>query len=144
MLLVGGTLLAAASSGVTAPSIGGAAPNYSNAQISRPSREAAIAAMEQLTSPSDILSAQGLQFTLGTSNLPSQDPVVRYMQALANFSSSIRQIQSGVQVAQALASSGNDNEALLVVNRLGGLRNETGTLIATMYSTLGLVQSEPM
>jgi len=143
VLLVGGTLLAVVSSGVTAPPIGGATPNYSNAQISRPSREAAIAAMEQLTSPSDILSAQGLQFTLGTSNLPSQDPVVRYMQALANFSSGIRQIQSGVQTAQALASSGNDNEVLLVVNRLAGLRNETGTLIATMYSTLSLVQSEP-
>jgi len=144
VLLVGGTLLAAVSSGVPVPSVGGAAPNYSSSlQVSRPSREAAIAAMEQLTNPSDILSAQGLQITLGTSNLPSQDPVVRYMQALSNFSSSIRQIQSGVQVAQALASSGNENEALLIVNRLGGLRNETGTLIATMYSTLDLVKSEP-
>lgn len=143
LLLVGGTLLVAVTPGVVLPSIGGTANHYSNTPASSPSRGAAIAVMEQLTNPSYILGSQGVAITVGTSNLPSQDPAVRYMQALSNFSLRMQQIKSDLQVAQALAATGDENGALLIVNRLVALRGETRTLIVTLYSMLDLIQSQP-
>ena len=117
--------------------------HYTNIPTTSPSRGAAIAAMEQLTNPSDILSAQNLPITLGTSNLPSQDPVVRYMQTLSNASSTMQQTETDLRLAQGLASSGDVKGASTVVNRLVALRNETGTLINTLYNLLDLIKSEP-
>ncbi len=155
VLLVGGTMLAAtnletvnsgqigpfgASHGPTASA---PAAQYSAIQVSSPSRNAAIAAIEQLTSPNEIIASQSLPIVLGTSNLPSQDPVTKYLQALSNFASNIQQIKSGLQTAEALASSGNQNEALPIVDHLAGLENQTGTLLDTLYSLLNQIQSEP-
>jgi hypothetical protein len=145
VLLVGGTLLAAVTlvPGVAISSLGGTNGHYSANQVSRPSRDAALAAMEQLTDPSIILSPQVLQINLGTSNLPSKDPVVGYLQALSNFTLRLQQIRTDLQSAQVLASEGKDGEALLIVNQLVGLRSQTMNLLTTMYNMLDLIQSSP-
>jgi len=143
ILIIGGVLLAAVIRGTVTSPAGGALERYSNVPVSKPSRDAAIAAMEQLTNPSEIISPQGIQVTLGTSNLPSQDPVLKYLQTLANFSANLQEIRLGLGVAQTSVTSGNQNNAIMTLNHLVALRNETGTLIDALYSTLNSVQTEP-
>jgi hypothetical protein len=143
ILIIGGVLLAAVIRGTVVTPQGGTLEHYASAPVSKPSRDAAIAAMEQLTNPGEVISPQGLQVTLGTSNLPSQDPVVKYLQTLANFSANLQEIRSGLQVAQTSVTSGDQNNAIMTLNHLVAVRNETGTLIDTLYRTLNSVQTEP-
>jgi len=140
IVLVGGTLLIAAVPWAPPQTVG--LEHYSSVPISKPSREAALAAIEQLTNPSDITSLRA-QATLGTSNLPSQDPVLRYLQTLANFSTNMQQIKSGLQAAQTYKQTGDQNNAIAEVNHVVALRNETGSLISNMYSLLNAFQSQP-
>jgi hypothetical protein len=145
ILLVGGTLLIVATSELAAPPTA-AGPafgsRYSNAAVSNPSSAAALAAMEQLTSPGTILNPKSLQVSLGTSNLPSQDPITKYLRALSNVSSNLQQMQSGLQAAQTSLASGNTPSTTVQVNHLLALRNQTGTLINTLYTLLAQVQSQ--
>jgi hypothetical protein len=98
--------------------------------------------MEQLTSPGTILTPQSLHVTLGTSNLPSQDPITKYLRALSNVSSNLQQMQSGLQAAQTSLASGNTPSTTAQVNHLLALRNQTGTLINTLYTLLSQVQTQ--
>jgi hypothetical protein len=142
ILIVGGGILIVATSGNAAAPTSASGSRYSNALVSNPSSAAALAAMEQLTSPGTILNPQSLQVTLGTSNLPSQDPITKYLRALSNVSSNLQQMQSGLQDAQTSLASGNTPSTTAQVNHLLALRNQTGTLINTLYTLLGQVQSQ--
>ena len=115
---------------------------YSNALVSNPSSAAALAAMQQLTSPGTVLNPKSLQVSLGTSNLPSQDPITKYLRTLSNVSSNLQQMQSGLQTAQTSLASGNTPATTTEINHLLGLRNQTGSLINTLYTLLGQVQSQ--
>ncbi len=141
-LLVGGTILTLAISqnAPTSPSTFGS--SYSSALVSQPSSDAAVAAMEQLTNPGTLLNPKNLQVSLGTSNLPSQDPIVKYLRALSNVSSNLQQMQSGLQTAQTSLASGNTPATTAEVNHLLALRNQTGSLINTLYTLLAQVQSQ--
>jgi len=131
--------MVATSEAATVPAVGS---RYSNALVSNPSADAALAAMEQLTSPGTILNPKSLQVSLGTSNLPSQDPITKYLRALSNVSSSLQQMESGLQTAQTSLASGNTPATTTEVNHLLALRNQTGTLINTLYTLLGQVQTQ--
>jgi hypothetical protein len=145
ILLVGGAIMMIATSQTAAPptTTGPAFESrYSNAAVSNPSSAAALAAIEQLTSPDTILNPQSLQVTLGTSNLPSQDPITKYLRALSNVSSNLQQMQSGLQAAQTSLASGNTPSTTAQVNHLLALRKQTGTLINTLYTLLSQVQTQ--
>jgi len=147
ILLVGGAIMIIATSetaappSATAPTITSGS-RYSNAGVSNPSSAAALSAMEQLTSPGTILTPRSLQVSLGTSNLPSQDPITKYLRALSNVSSNLQQMQLGLQAAQTSLASGNTPSTTAQVNHLVALRNQTGTLINTLYTLLGQVQTQ--
>jgi len=140
IIVVGGVvLMVATSEAATVPAVGS---RYSNALVSNPSSDAALAAMEQLTSPGTILNPKSLQASLGTSNLPSQDPITKYLRTLSNVSSSLQQMESGLQTAQTSLASGNTPATTTEVNHLLALRNQTSSLINTLYALLGQVQTQ--
>lgn len=142
ILLVGATLLIVATSEMAAAPPSTSGSRYSDALTSNPSSAAALAAMLQLTSPGTVLNPKSVQVTLGTSNLPSQDPITKYLRALSNVSSNLQQMQSGLQAAQTSLASGNTLSTTAQVNHLVALKNQTGTLINTLYTLLGQVQTQ--
>jgi hypothetical protein len=142
ILLVGGALLIVATSEMAAVPTSTSGSRYSNVLVSNPSSAAALAAMEQLTSPGTILNPNSLQVSLGTPNLPSQDPITKYLRTLSDISSNLQQMQSGLQASQTSLASRNTPATTAEVNHLLALKNQTGTLINTLYTLLGQVQSQ--
>ena len=138
LLLVEGVLLAAATVGVGISSTGAIQP-YSNVPTSRPSSDAILAAMEQLTSPSEVSNYQRLKAILGASNLQSQDPVAAYLRALSNFSSNLQQITVNLQLAKASLASGDTQAATAYANGLIVLRQKASTLLQDMRTQLVLI-----
>lgn len=142
ILIVGGSVFFVATSEIGGAPTSGLGSRYSNSPVSKPSSEAALAAMEQLTNPGYIPNSKSLQVSLGTSNLPSQDPIVQYLRALSNVSSNLQQMRVGLQATQTSLASGNTPATTAEVNHLLALRNQTGSLINTLYTLLGQVQSQ--
>jgi hypothetical protein len=72
----------------------------------------------------------------------ADDPLGKYVGTLSDFTDKMAEIKAKLEAAKASLASGNRTQAISYLNELDSLRDETESLLATLYRLLDSVSSQ--